>query len=188
MSKDSVDPMRTYAWIGLGLLCVQMAEQSLQSAIQTVLDDEDVRLAEQSEPERKQTLGDFLKRLKKRVKLPVHFKEELYTFLRVRNQLVHEFDFKLGTDEGRKASNLFIQELAFRAISISGLMMTVFQVCARDEYDEEFYDKRFFPEMENEHMQQMLKFFEQHHGGLAREILAGRNKVLSKTKTRVRSR
>src|SRR6516164_2696970 len=108
MSKDSVDPMRTYAWIGLGLLCVQMAEQSLQSAIQTVLDDEDVRLAEQSEPERKQTLGDFLKRLKKRVKLPVHFKEELYTFLRMRNQLVHEFDFKLGTDEGRKASNLFI--------------------------------------------------------------------------------
>src|SRR5690349_415907 len=92
----------SYAWVGLSLLCAQMAERSLQTAIATVLDDETVKLEDQSEPERKQTLGDFLKRLKRRVRLPVRVKDELYTFLRMRNQLVHAFDFDLRTEQGLK--------------------------------------------------------------------------------------
>jgi predicted kinase len=34
---------------------------------------------------------------------------------------------------------------------------------------------------------QIVKLFEQRYGGLAREILAGRNKVLANSKMRVRS-
>jgi hypothetical protein len=171
--------IRTFTYVGLCLGCVQQAERALQVAIQTVLDDETVKLAEQSEPERKQTLGDFLKKLKRRVKLPITVKDRLYAFLRMRNQLVHEFDFELSTEEGNTAARLFLLELIFTAISISGLMVAVFQVWAKDQHGEDFYTEDFFKADAEQHLQ-LVKLFEDKFGDIAREILAGRNKALAK--------
>jgi len=163
--------MKQYAHVGICLLCVQQAEKALQSAIQTVLENESVKLLEQSEPERKQTLGDFLKKLKRRVKLPLHVKENLYTFLKMRNRLVHGFDFELRTEHGSEAAKLFLLELSLRALGTTGLVTALFQVWARDEHDTEFF------EVEDEHTRQIIKTFEKQFGSMAREILAGRSKV-----------
>jgi hypothetical protein len=169
----------TFTYVGLCLSCVQQAERALQATIQTVLDDENVKLAEQSEPERKQTLGDFLKKLKRRAKLPITVKDRLYAFLRMRNRLVHEFDFDLSTEEGNTAARLFLLELTLAAISISGLMVAIFQVWAKDHHGEDFYTEDFFKTEAKQHLQ-LVKLFEDKFGGIAREILAGRNKALAK--------
>jgi hypothetical protein len=49
------------------------------------------------------------------------------------------------------------------------LFTTVFQVWAKDNFDEEF-----FIELEAEHSRKMLKVFEEQFGGTARKILAGK--------------
>lgn len=176
----SRDDMKLYAYVGLCLSCVQLAERALQSAINTVLDDEGIRIAEQSEPERKQTLGDFLKKLKRRVRLPARVKDDLYTFLKMRNEFVHESHFDFRTSDGCEKARLFLLELIFRALSIAGLIVAVYQVWARDEHDEEFFDEEFFDEalfeMSSDQHRLIVQHFEQHYGSLARQILAGRAK------------
>jgi hypothetical protein len=169
--------MRLFAGIGACLAVVQTAERALQSAIETVLDNPNARLLEQSEPLRKQTLGDFLKKLKRRVNLPTQVKDKLYAFLKMRNQLVHDFSeipgWNLRTEEGREAAELFLFELASAAISITGLCTAVFQVWARDECDKEFFGEKFL-EVQSEETRQIVKLFEKQFGKLARDILAAR--------------
>jgi len=41
--------MRLFSWMGICLVFVQLAERTLQQAIETVLDDPIVRLSEQTE-------------------------------------------------------------------------------------------------------------------------------------------
>jgi hypothetical protein len=65
MSGAGRPEMEVFSSMGLCLSCIQQAEQVLQFTIETVLDDPTLNLAEQSEPERKHTLGDFLRKLKK---------------------------------------------------------------------------------------------------------------------------
>jgi hypothetical protein len=169
-----------FAYIGVCLICVKMAERALQSAIETVLDDEGAKLAEQSEPERKQTLGEFLKKLKRRVKLPLHLKERLYGFLRMRNRLIHEFDFNFSTEMGRKEARLFLSELSVAALAIFALMTAIFQAWALDEHGVDLF------EVEAEETRRIIKLMGKQFGSLAREVLAGRNRVRS-SRTRVRS-
>ena len=177
MDKEQRD---LFAYIGVCLICVKMAERALQSAIETVLDDEGAKLAEQSEPERKQTLGEFLKKLKRRVKLPLHLKERLYGFLRMRNRLIHEFDFNFSTEMGRKEARLFLSELSVAAMAIFALMTAIFQAWAQDEHGVDFF------EVEAEETRRIIKLMGKQFGSLAREVLAGRNRVRA-SRTRVRS-
>ncbi len=170
--------LRLYSWMGICLLFIQLAERALQQAIATVLDDPIVRLSEQSEAERKQTLGDFLKKLKKRVRLEYALKERLYDFLRMRNQFVHDLsDWDLKTAEGRRDAQLFVIELTMLALSTTALFTTVFQVWARDNFDEEFFN-----EVEGE-QRQLLKMFESQFGGTARKILAGKHSKPAQLRT-----
>jgi len=163
---------RLFMCIGICFVCVKQAEQALQFSINNVLDDESVKLAEQSEPERKQTLGDFIKKLKRRVKLPIRIKERFYDFLRMRNQLVHEIDFDFHTEEGRKQAEMFLRELSCIAMSISLLLVAVFQAWSRDEQGIDIFED------EADESRQIAKALEMQFGPVAREILAGRNKAL----------
>ena len=52
---------------------------------------------------------------------------------------------------------------------------------AKDEHDEEFFNQELLG-VAAEQKQVLINFFEQHYGELAREILAGRNKVLANKK------
>jgi hypothetical protein len=151
---------------------VQLAERALQSAIQTVLDDESVKLAEQSEPQKQETLGAFIRKLKRRVKLPVHLNERLYEFLKMRNRLVHEFEHDFHSEKGREEARLFLVDLMIRALTITGLFTAVFQVWAQDEHGVDFF------EVEADETRLIIKWFESHFGKLAREILAGRRHSL----------
>jgi hypothetical protein len=84
--------------IGMCLLSVQQAERVLSAAVETILDRPDLNLAEQSQVKQKQTLGDFLKRLKRRVKLEYGLKERLFKFLEMRNKFVHNLSEVPGCD------------------------------------------------------------------------------------------
>jgi hypothetical protein len=176
------DQKRLFMIVGVCLMCVKQAEKALQTSIDTVLDDESVKLAEQSEPERKQTLRYFIKRLKRRVKLPIRVKDRFYDFLRMRNQLVHELDFDFQTEKRREQAELFLLELTFTAMAITLLLTAVFQVWAQDEHGVDFF------EVEADQTQQIIKAIEKQFGPLAREILAGRNKrALTRNRMRTSS-
>ena len=95
----------------------------------------------------------------------------------MRNQFVHDLseipDWDTKTIKGRDAAQLFVIELTFQALFITALFTTVFQVWAKDNFDEEF-----FKDVEAEQTQQLLKVFEKQFGGTARKILAGKNSSL----------
>jgi hypothetical protein len=163
---------RTWELIGLCLLCVQQAEHVLSGAVESVLDRREVGLMQQGDHEKKQTLGDFLMRLKGRTKLNDTLKERLFKFLEIRNTFVHEFSQKpewdLRTAQGREAANGFLVELIVAALATTCLFMTLFTVSAKDDFG-----KDLFTDEEHEHRDAaavLEKFFGKH----AREILAGR--------------
>lgn len=163
------------AYIGLCLLCVQQAERALQSAIETVLENPEMKLLEQSDSNRKETLGIFLRKLKRRVNLPPRLKERLYEFLENRNRFIHDYSSIPGakekTAEGQEPAKLLVIDLMLTAVSITGLMVAVFQAWARDEHDTEFF------EIEDQQTQQLIKMFKTTFGSLAREILTGRTNL-----------
>jgi uncharacterized protein YutE (UPF0331/DUF86 family) len=178
LKEMSREQEKIFAYIGICLAAVQMAERGLQTAIETVLDDPKLKLLEQAEPERQRTLGNFLRKLKRRTKVPHHVKEKLYGFLKMRNQLVHDLSsipgWDLNTEKGRETARRFLTELAILATAVSGLCIALFQIWARDEFDEEFYNEEFFVD---ETQRQLAKLLGQQFGGLARELLAGASKT-----------
>ncbi|WOH50560.1 hypothetical protein [Bradyrhizobium sp. sBnM-33] len=181
MSSDTEAEIRVYTYIGLCLLCIQQAERLLQKSIDTVLDNPDIRLLEQTELERKQTLGNFLRRLRRRVRLEPDVRDRLYKFLDMRNKFVHELSdipgFDLRTEDGRQLAMEFIIELTFLALSTTILFATLYSVWAKDTYNEEFF------EVEGTEAKQLLAMFEERFGTTARTILAGRSsKATSKRK------
>jgi hypothetical protein len=108
------------------LLLVQQAEKALAFAVEEVLDHPDLKLMEQAESERLRTLGSFLRKLKRRVKLEPTLKDKLYHFLRMRNTLVHNLNEipgwdGLGTEEGQQAALKFSVELAFASLNVTAL-------------------------------------------------------------------
>src|SRR5206468_917726 len=130
--------MTLWSLMGVCLLLVQQAERVLAGAVESVLDNPDLRLMEQSEFQRKQTLGDFLKRLKRRVKIEPTLKEKLHQFLNMRNAFVHNHSeipgWDLKTEEGRDVAWKFLVELAGTSLAITGLFTTLFSASAKDEY------------------------------------------------------
>jgi hypothetical protein len=77
-------PMDTLALIGICLLQVQLAERVLAWALETALRDKTLtaeKLMEQTEYERKRTLGEFLKELKTLTRIEPKFKDTLYPVL-----------------------------------------------------------------------------------------------------------
>jgi hypothetical protein len=172
MSREGSIDRKTLELIGMCLLSVQQAEHAISSAVESILDRPDLMLTEQSEFERKQALGDFLKRLKRRVKVEYGLKERLFRFLEMRNTFVHNLSevpgWDLNTEEGRKVARMFLAELAVTAIAITLLFTTLFSVSAKDEYGKDLFTQ----EEKREH--EMIELMEKHFGATARKILAGR--------------
>lgn len=158
--------------IGMCLLCIQQAERVLSAAVETILDRPDLNLAEQSEVKQKQTLGDFLKRLKGRVKLEYGLKERLFKFLAMRNTFVHSLSevpgWDLETEEGRKVARMFIGELAFTALAITSLFTTLFSVSAKDDLGVDLFKE------DEKQIRERVEVLEKYFGTQARKILAGR--------------
>jgi len=164
------DATRLLIYTGLCLNYVQLAERALQAVLQTVLNDKH-KFAEQSELERKQTLGDFIRELKQRSKLPQHVKDDLYDFLNMRNRFIHEMNGSPRNKNEYDAALLFLVELLFRSLKILGLLTSMFQVWSRDKFNQEFFSEEFFENQTEKH-RALLAFFEDRYGPLAKEILA----------------
>jgi len=182
MAKEKADlpTLTIYAWIGVCLLWIQHAESALQTAVATVLDDPAIRLEEQNEVEKRETLGLLLKKLKKRVKLDPRIRERLYEFLKKRNQFVHNASevpgWDLKTEEGREAALQFVVELTFAALSITGLGVALFQVRSKDYFGKEFFDADTLEALRSERLRELLKVFEDRFGPDARKMLAMRSR------------
>ena len=130
--------LQTLSLLGLCLLCVQQAEIRIESAVEIILDRPPQSFANESENKRKQTLGELLMRLKRRVKLEHGLKENLFTFLEMRNTLIHDFSTTHGSDlrteKGREKASLFLLELTHAALATTMLFGTLFSVASKDDY------------------------------------------------------
>ena len=135
MSSERKSELTTLSLIGVCLLSVQQAERVLAGAVEHVLDRPDLKLMEQTEIERKQTLGDFIRRLKKRVKIERTLKDKLYCFLNLKNTFVHNLSevpgWDLKTERGRKVAWTFLMELIFISQATTALFGTLYNVSAR---------------------------------------------------------
>src|SRR5262249_18436353 len=129
--------------MGICLSYVQLAEETLQFAVESVLDDPELRLSEQSEPERKATLADFLKKLRRRVKLEPDFRESLYRFREMRNIFIHNLSeipgWNILTADGRDIATKFLFELIFRSYAIAGVFMTLPAVSAKVDFNKDLF-------------------------------------------------
>jgi len=136
------------ALIGVCLLYVQGAERALKNAIEIVLKDGRANIEGQTEAERKRTLGDLVRELRKLAKIERGFRDTLYRFLNMRNTFIHNFaelpGRDLDTEKGREAATKFLAELLVLAFSITGVFVSLFTVVARDEFGEEFFGDGFF--------------------------------------------
>jgi hypothetical protein len=147
MAKDRSPELHTYALMGVCLLHVQMAERVLGGAVELVLRDPTLtlsKLMEQTERDRKRTLGEFLKELRSRARLEPKFKDKLWRFLQMRNTFVHNLSEVPGlnahTEQGRKVAREFLVELLFLAISLTFVFLTLFSVSAREDFGKELIE------------------------------------------------
>src|SRR5262249_5041310 len=93
------DPKLTVlSMMGMCLVAVQQAEHRLAAAVESVFDDPRLRLMEQTEVERKKTLGELLKRLRQTVKIKPFVRDRLYHFLEMRNTFIHNISEVPGWD------------------------------------------------------------------------------------------
>jgi hypothetical protein len=170
MSSDRSPQLHTYALMGVCLLYVQQAERALASAVGSVLMDPTLTTAKlmgQTEPERKRTLGDFLKELRKLARIEPQFKNKLYRFLTMRNTFIHNLSevpgWDVRTEEGREVATKFLSELLALAFEVSGVFMSLFTVSAREELGENIIEGN-----------QLMSLIEKQFGPIARKILAAR--------------
>lgn len=160
--------------MGMCLLSVQKAEQALQFVVRKVLKDPTLELSEQSEFKQKETLGVFLKKLERRVKLEPKIERRLYHFLRIRNKFIHNADeiprWNLKTKAGREAAGLFMAELLQASMAISALMAML---------SAEFLKEKLGPEWigdETEEELALWKALERNFGPMARRMLNARRR------------
>jgi hypothetical protein len=151
---------------------VQLAERVLASAVEAVLDDPTLtaaRLMEQTERERKRTLGDFLKELRRRARIEHEFNQKLWRFLKMRNTFVHNLSeipgCDLSTEKGREIVIKYLVELIALAVNVTGVFLSLFTVSAREEFGEVLIEGNLL-------MSQVEELF----GPTARKILARRNR------------
>jgi hypothetical protein len=162
--------LQTYALMGVCLLHVQLAERVLAGAVESVLGDRTLtgaKLMEQTEYERKRTLGDFLKELRRCARIEPKFNDKLWRFLKMRNTFVHNLSEVPGwnptTEEGRKVATEFLAELLALALGVTGVSISLFTVSAREEFGEDLIEGN-----------RLVSQLEEHFGSTARKILAGR--------------
>jgi hypothetical protein len=169
MNKDQID---TFTRMGIALICVQQAERVLSSAVKSVLERSANEFVRQSETQQRQTLGDFLSRLKRQTKLEYGLKERLFEFLEMRNKFIHnpsEIDgWNLQTKEGRLAIRIFLEELSGAAMAITVLFTTLLHVSAKDEFGVDLFEGH------DDQKRAIAAILEKHFGAKARKILAGR--------------
>jgi hypothetical protein len=111
--------MHLMACIGTALLNVQVTERALRLVTTVVLQKSSPitteQLIAQTNVEQKKTLGYFLRELRKRVDLDVHFDRTLAEFLRRRNILAHNLSdlpgWNTDTVHGIYIGRYFINEL-----------------------------------------------------------------------------
>jgi hypothetical protein len=131
--------------MGVCLFCIQRTERVLSTSIEHILGQQAGAFAKQSYPEQKQTLGELVNRLKRQVKLEPKVKERLYEFLKMRNMLVHNVSevpgWNLSTNEGQQAAMDFLAELAFSALAIMTLFITVSNAWLREQTGEDIFKK-----------------------------------------------
>jgi hypothetical protein len=173
MPSERSPELAIFSLIGICLMCVQQAEQGLQWTVETVLEDPEIRLSEQTEHEQAKTLGVFLRKLKRRAKLEPKLKDKLYHFLKMRNTFVHDFSevpgWNLATVKGREIANEFLIELSLTAIAITALFMTVATSSAKKDFGKELFSE----ETEAEILMK-VRVLEKVFGADARKILDGR--------------
>lgn len=125
---------------------------------------------EQTEYERKRTLGEFLKELKTWTNIEPKFKDSLYRFLKMRNIFVHNVDevpgWNLDTQQGRKIANVFLRELCMLAAFVASVFLTLPAVRAKMDFGKEVKGSAAH--------QRAMNLLEKHFGSVAREILEGR--------------
>jgi hypothetical protein len=170
MSNARKAELHIYSLIGVTLLHVQLAERALGETVKLVLKDRTLtpsKLMELTEPERKKTLGDFLKELKTRTRLETAFKDKLYRFLKMRNTFIHNISelpgWDVKTDAGREKGIEFLAELLHLALTVTGVFTSLFAISARDELGEELFEGN-----------RLVRLMEEHFGSTARKILAAR--------------
>src|SRR5258706_3749096 len=121
MLTESSPEMRTYGLMGVCLLHVQLAEQGVARAVESILEDSTVKLMEQTEDERSRTLGTFLKKLRRRTRIDPNLNRKLSHFLRMRNTFVHNASevpgFDIRTEDGREVATKFLVELVLSAMA-----------------------------------------------------------------------
>ena len=172
MARDQDPKLIIYSLMGVCLLHVQLAERVLAGAVESVLDDRKLTVArfmEQTERERKRTLGDFLKELRSRTKVEPKFNQKLWRFFRMRNAFVHDFSeipgWDLSTERGREIAIEYLVELIALALNVTGVFLSLFTVSAREDFGEELVEGNLL-------MDKIEKLF----APTARKILAGRNR------------
>jgi hypothetical protein len=161
--------------MGVCLLSVQLAERALAGAVESVLKDRTMtadELMEQTERERKRTLGHFIKELGRHTQLEPHFDQNLWDFLKMRNTFVHDLSevsgWNLRTEEGKEVAIRFLAELLLASSSVAGVFMSVFTVSAREEFGVDLIKGH-----------PLMTQLEKELGPFARKILAGRNRKIT---------
>ena len=81
---------------------------------------------------------------------------------------------------GRKEARLFLSELSVAGLAIFALMTPIFKPGPKTKHGVDFF------EVEAEETRRIIKLMGKQFGSLAREVLAGRNRVRA-SRTRVRS-
>jgi len=126
-----------YGRIGKTLLEIQYAEYQLQICLSYFVPSDQARSVEEIEAQaaavRKQTLGNLIVLMRKRIVVAKDFDEKLTKFIDDRNSLAHRFlgveGVTLSTDDGLRKGIEFLKDLNAQALdvrgTIQGLMLAI---------------------------------------------------------------
>ncbi|HXW73001.1 MAG TPA: hypothetical protein VEK34_16525 [Methylocella sp.] len=135
MKTFSAEQRDILARMGLALLFIQTTEFVIEFCMKYVLPAGGVvtleMLESQRSGERKRTLGQFLRELRKRVDLDDRFDAILDEFLQKRNELIHRIDdipgWSLDHEEGLRAARGFMD----RVMQLNHVVLEVFSGLVR---------------------------------------------------------
>jgi hypothetical protein len=172
MATDEIVDKELLSLMGLCLLCIQQAEQVLAGAVESVLDRPRKGYIEESAQTKKKTLGEMINRAKRGTKLEHQIKEDLFTFLNMRNKFVHDVaeipGWSVRETEGREIAKAFLVDLMLRSIKITITFITVFNLSAKNEFGVDL-----FSDHSTEH-KKLISILEEEFRNDAQSILDGR--------------
>jgi uncharacterized protein YutE (UPF0331/DUF86 family) len=138
------------SYMGETLLHVQAAERQLQFCLSYFFPDDKSKTVEeveaQAEAERKKTLGELLRLMRKRMPVNQLFDRELKEFVDDRNALAHRFlkieGVNISSVEGIRNAAKFLEGLRAQAIHVrktmQGLMNAILGKEPRTEEDDDY--------------------------------------------------